>query len=129
MAVKDNHDIEGIPAYDFGMRPEQEDAVNKTIAYYKSADEDPGTHIPKFLWNAKMRFGKTFATYELAKRMGFKRILVLTFKPAVQSAWKADLLSHKDFKGWQFISRSTDPGIPSINNQYDKTDKSRPIVW
>ena len=128
LAVKDNHDIEGIPAYDFGMRPEQEDAVNKTIAYYKSADEDPGTHIPKFLWNAKMRFGKTFATYELAKRMGFKRILVLTFKPAVQSAWKADLLSHKDFKGWQFISRSTDPGIPSINNQYDKTDKSRPIV-
>ena len=31
----------------------------------------PGSHRhagPKFLWNAKMRFGKTFATYELARR-------------------------------------------------------------
>ena len=61
------------------MRPEQEDAVSKAVAYFKSADEDPGNHIPKFLWNAKMRFGKTFAAYELAKRMGFKKILILTF--------------------------------------------------
>ena len=128
LAIKENTDLSVIHRYDFGMRPEQEDAVNKTIEYFKSADEDPGTHIPKFLWNAKMRFGKTFATYELAKRMEFKRILVLTFKPAVQSAWKTDLLTHKDFKGWQFISRSTDPNIPSINNQYEAADKSRPIV-
>jgi hypothetical protein len=28
-------------------------------------------------------FGKTFASYELAKKMGFTRVLVLTFKPAV----------------------------------------------
>ncbi len=128
LAVKNNRDIESIRAYDFGLRPEQEDAINKTIAYYKSANEDPGSHIPKFLWNAKMRFGKTFATYKLAKRMGFNRVLVLTFKPAVQSAWKTDLLTHKDFRGWQFISRSTDPNTPSINNQYEAADKSKPIV-
>ena len=128
MAIKENSDSESVQTYDFGMRPEQEDAVNKTIAYFKSAAEDPGTHIPKLLWNAKMRFGKTFATYELAKRMCFKRILVLTFKPAVQSAWKADLLSHKDFKGWQFISRSNDPHIPSIDTQYSLADKNKPIV-
>ena len=126
--VRDRSTSFGLKSYDFGMRPEQEDAVNKTIAYFKSAEEDPGTHIPKFLWNAKMRFGKTFATYELAKRMYFNRILVLTFKPAVQSAWKTDLLNHKDFRGWQFISRSNDPHVPSIDSQYQSADKTKPIV-
>ena len=51
-----------------------------------------------------MRFGKTFAAYQLAKRMGWRKVLVLTFKPAVQSAWEEDLKDHVDFKGWQFIS-------------------------
>lgn len=44
----------------FGMRPEQEEAVIKTMEYYtKEASENNGV-VPKFLWNAKMRFGKTF---------------------------------------------------------------------
>ena len=76
--------------------------------------------IPHFLWNAKMRFGKTFASYQLAKRMGFTKILVLTFKPAVQSAWKEDLMSHVDFEGWQFISRK--------DLSYEDIDKTRPFV-
>ena len=37
--------------------------------------------VPRFLWNAKMRFGKTFTAYQLAKKLGAKRLLVLTFKP------------------------------------------------
>ena len=49
----------------FSMRPEQEEAVNKTIAYFRSAKLDTPDRAPKFLWNAKMRFGKTFAAYEL----------------------------------------------------------------
>ena len=113
---------------DFGMRPEQEDAVNKTIAYFQSSDQDSNLHIPKFLWNAKMRFGKTFATYQLAKKMGFKRILILTFKPAVQSAWRSDLLTHKDFDGWQFISRPIDVHQPNIDAQYAAADKNKTIV-
>lgn len=36
--------------------------------------------------------------------MNLSRILVLTFKPAVESAWREDLVSHIDFEGWQFIS-------------------------
>ena len=128
LAIKDNTDTETVQTYGFGMRPEQEDAVNKTIAYFRSADEEPGTHIPKFLWNAKMRFGKTFATYELAKRMGLMRILVLTFKPAVQSAWRTDLLTHKDFTGWQFIAQPNDSRMPSIDSQYKAADKNKPIV-
>lgn len=90
----------------FGMRPEQEEAVNKSIAYFKSFKKENSDKTPHFLWNAKMRFGKTFASYQLAKKMGWTKILVLTFKPAVQSAWEEDLMTHVDFEGWQFISRN-----------------------
>jgi hypothetical protein len=76
----------------FGMRPEQEAAVDKTIAYFKSFKKENKDRTPHFLWNAKMRFGKTFASYQLAKKMGWKKVLVLTFKPAVEDAWKEDLL-------------------------------------
>jgi len=110
----------------FKMRPEQEQAVNKTIAYYASAEKEGRT--PKFLWNAKMRFGKTFASYQLAKKMGFKRVLILTFKPAVQVGWREDLMTHLDFEGWQFIARPANIGEDNINIQYENADKSRPIV-
>ncbi len=112
----------------FRMRPEQEEAVNRTIAYYKSSDAEGHVRIPKFLWNAKMRFGKTFASYQLARKMGFKRVLILTFKPAVQSAWREDLMSHVDFDGWQFISRPQVIGEPGMDEQYLRADKNRPIV-
>ncbi|MDB4044441.1 GIY-YIG nuclease family protein, partial [Emcibacteraceae bacterium] len=91
---------------DFQMRPEQEDAVGKTISYFKSFNKESGDVTPHFLWNAKMRFGKTFTAYQLAKKMGWKKLLVLTFKPAVQSAWDEDLRTHVDFVDWQFISRN-----------------------
>lgn len=106
---------------DFPMRPEQREAVDKTSAYFRSVYEEDSSRYPKFLWNCKMRFGKTFAAYQLAKRMGFQRVLILTFKPAVVSAWQEDLQTHMDFEGWQFISRSTDL-------TYETADKSRPIV-
>lgn len=89
----------------FGMRPEQEAAVEKSMAYFKSFKKENKDKTPHFLWNAKMRFGKTFASYQLAKKMGWKKVLVLTFKPAVEDAWKEDLNSHVDFKGWQFVSK------------------------
>jgi hypothetical protein len=112
----------------FGMRPEQEEAVNKSIAYFKSFKKDASTGSaqttkqPHFLWNAKMRFGKTFASYQLAKKMGWKKVLVLTFKPAVEDAWKEDLLSHVDFKGWQFISKHAD----ELSSQ--DIDTKKPLV-
>jgi len=50
------------------MRPEQEEAVNKTMQYFLSAKAEQSSK-PHFLRNAKMRFGKTFASYQLARRM------------------------------------------------------------
>ncbi|HAU1457917.1 TPA: restriction endonuclease [Legionella pneumophila] len=120
IAVRDGIENEENRSLDFSMRPEQEEAVNKTIAYFKSFKKENPEKTPHFLWNAKMRFGKTFATYQLAKRMGWKRILILTFKPAVHNAWRDDLQSHVDFKGWQFVSKdclafeSADPNSPIV---------------
>ncbi|NLT49682.1 MAG: DEAD/DEAH box helicase family protein [Ignavibacteria bacterium] len=120
LAIKLGEFLEDNRSLNFKMRPEQEAAVGKTIAYFKSFKTENPNKTPHFLWNAKMRFGKTFASYQLAKKMGWKKIIVLTFKPAVQSAWEEDLKSHIDFKGWQFISRS---GLT-----FKDIDKNKPLV-
>jgi len=97
---------------DFPMRAEQARAVRQTFDYFQSRWQEDETCVPRFLWNAKMRFGKTFACYQLAKKLKATRILVLTFKPAVEDAWKSDLESHVDFNHWRYLSRQTegDPG-------------------
>ncbi|MDD6980396.1 MAG: GIY-YIG nuclease family protein [Clostridia bacterium] len=113
----------------FKMRPEQTVAVQKTMDYFALAKKEEPNKSPKFLWNAKMRFGKTFAAYQLARKMGFRRVLVLTFKPAVESAWREDLMTHVDFEGWQFISnKDAHNNKVNIDVQFDMADKSRPIV-
>jgi hypothetical protein len=93
-------------SFSFGMRPEQAAAVEKTQVYFKSFRQENPDKTPHFLWNAKMRFGKTFAAYQLAREMKWNKVLVITFKPAVEDAWKEDLLSHTDFVGWQFYSKN-----------------------
>lgn len=128
VAVRNRSDNVEDRTQTFAMRPEQEYAVNKTTEYFKSVYAENSGRTPKFLWNAKMRFGKTFAAYQLAKKMGMKRVLILTFKPAVQTAWREDLMTHTDFEGWQFISRPAVVGGASTDAQYQKADKSRPIV-
>ena len=70
---------------------EQAEAVDKTHAYFHSIWAEDMHAVPRFLWNAKMRFGKTFTAYQLAKKLGAKRVLVVTFKPAVEDAWQTDL--------------------------------------
>ena len=85
------------------MRREQVEAVNRTHSYFHSIWKEDMHAVPRFLWNAKMRFGKTFASYQLAKKLGAKRVLVVTFKPAVEDAWQTDLESHVDFDGWQYL--------------------------
>lgn len=100
----------------FGLRPEQEVAVETTKQYFESCAKDTSGKMSKhFLWNAKMRFGKTFTAYKLAERMGWSRILVLTYKPAVQSAWKSDLESHVDFQSWNFLSSQDTSSIPDLS--------------
>ncbi len=101
----------------FKMRPEQHRAVERTAAYYRGQVEGKAKH---FLWNAKMRFGKTFASYQLALEMGWTRLLILTYKPVVADSWKKDLERHQDFQGWQFIGKG---------KGFEDIDESFPYAW
>jgi hypothetical protein len=102
----------------FGMRPEQADAVNATRAYYAKNAKGVIGKPPHFLWNAKMRFGKTFTSYMLAKTMGLKKILILTYKPGVKSSWEKDLESHVEFADWTF----------QYKEEY-KANETKPVVF
>ncbi|WP_348270158.1 hypothetical protein P8936_08265 [Edaphobacter paludis] len=107
---------------DFPMRREQGEAVDKTFDYFQSIWAENKHAVPRFLWNAKMRFGKTFTAYQLARKLGAKRLLVLTFKPAVEDAWQTDLESHVDFDGWQYLSKSSGSDPTQI-------DRKKPVVY
>ncbi len=120
MAIKTGLQVDNNRTLDFKMRPEQIAAVSKTAQYFSKYYKENSGKIPHFLWNAKMRFGKTFACYQLANKMKWTKLLVLTFKPAVESAWEDDLIHHIDFKKWQFVSKN---GL-----QLKDADKSKPIV-
>ena len=122
-AARERRDSMTERIYDFRMRPEQAKAVEKTAAYFTAFRKDPTNRglTPHFLWNCKMRFGKTFTTYQLALKMGWRRVLVLTFKPAVKTAWEEDLATHKDFEGWQFRQKRED-------REFNRVNEHRPFV-
>lgn len=64
------------------FRPEQRDAIDKTIKRFKKGNQ--------MLWNAKMRFGKTLSALQVIKEEGFTRSLILTHRPVVDSGWYDD---------------------------------------
>jgi hypothetical protein len=114
--------IAGTRDLNFPMRAEQREAVQKTHDYFHSIWKEDMHAVPRFLWNAKMRFGKTFTAYQLAKKLGAKRVLVVTFKPAVEDAWQTDLETHVDFDGWQYLSRQSGSDPTAVS-------KSKPLVY
>ena len=122
IALRTGQRIAGTRDLDFPMRAEQRAAVDKTHAYFHSIWKEDMHGVPRFLWNAKMRFGKTFTAYQLGKKLGAKRVLVVTFKPAVEDAWQTDLESHVDFDGWQYQSRSS-------GSDPTKVSASKPLVY
>jgi superfamily II DNA or RNA helicase len=79
----------------FKMRREQRECRNQAMKHFNSGGD-------QFLVNAKMRYGKTFTTYQIAKSMKAKKVLVLTYKPQVEFGWAEDLLTHVDFEGWEY---------------------------
>jgi len=106
----------------FPPREEQTRAVEQTFTYYQSRWQEDAAAVPRALWNAKMRFGKTFTAYQLAKKLKAKRVLVLTFKPAVEDAWQTDLEPHVDFDGWQYLSRNS-------GSDPNQIDRDKPVVY
>ena len=71
------------------FRPEQEKAIHDTVEYFQKEFKDPnkGKH---YLWNAKMRFGKTLSGLEVAKRCGYCSTLIITHRPVVDKGWHDD---------------------------------------
>lgn len=71
------------------FRPEQEKAIHDTVEYFQKEFKDPnkGKH---YLWNAKMRFGKTLSGLEVAKRCGYRSTLIITHRPVVDKGWHDD---------------------------------------
>lgn len=71
------------------FRPEQEKAIHDTVEYFQKEFKDPnkGKH---YLWNAKMRFGKTLSGLEVAKRCGHRSTLIITHRPVVDKGWHDD---------------------------------------
>jgi hypothetical protein len=120
-SVRSGKDLPSLrPTNNFPMRPEQREAVKITRKYFETYSKKDNGKAPHFLWNAKMRFGKTFTSYQLAKEMQWKRILVLTYKPAVEKAWRVDLETHEDFAGWRF--KGKEDSVPNL-------DDPTPLVW
>ncbi|MGI6226863.1 MAG: DEAD/DEAH box helicase family protein [Peptococcales bacterium] len=77
---------------EYKLRTEQEEAVLMTLEYASSHPSG------EFLWNAKPRFGKTLTAYDLALRMGAKKVLVVTNRPAIANSWYDDF---ETFIAWQ----------------------------
>lgn len=80
----------------YELRSEQQAAVDKAKEYFYSHENG------EFLWNAKPRFGKTLASYDLAKRLDAKKVLIVTNRPAIANSWFDDFEMFID--GYYFIS-------------------------
>jgi len=65
------------------FRDEQRQAIDDAVKRFKAGHT-------KFLWNAKMRFGKTLCALQVVKEMRFKRTIIFTHRPDVLDGWHED---------------------------------------
>ena len=85
----------------YKLRTEQEEAVDRAYKYSLTHDN------AEFLWNAKPRFGKTLAAYDLCKRMNAKNVLIVTNRPAIANSWYDDYEKFLGVEsGYYFVSET-----------------------
>ncbi|MCS4487558.1 DEAD/DEAH box helicase family protein [Streptococcus sciuri] len=108
--VHDVSDYQLGQGQDYVLRKEQEEAVLQTAAYMA---ENPSG---KYLWNAKPRFGKTLATYDLICRTKVQSVLIVTNRPAIANSW------YDDFD--KFIAEKTNYKFVSESDSL----KDRPVL-
>ena len=101
---------------DFELRPEQANAISRTMQRFK---EQAKAGVPRsMLWNAKMRFGKSFASLQLARAIKAKRVLVLTWFPSVLPEWYGCITGHVDFENWYWtddVQNPSEVNTPSVH--------------
>ncbi len=89
------------------FRPEQKEAIDKTVKRFKTDTQ--------MLWNAKMRFGKTLTALEVAKKMKFKRTIIITHRPVVEDGWYEDFKKiFYDEPEYQFGSKTQGKSIKEL---------------
>lgn len=126
------------------FRPEQKDAITKTIKTLKTSD--------RMLWNAKMRFGKTICALEVTKQLGFQKTLIISHRPVVDSGWHDDFNKifkdedkteyiakgikfdieekiKKNEKFIYFMSIQDLRGSQIVGGNFDKNDKIFETMW
>jgi len=76
------------------LRSEQRDAIDQAKEHFCKKSGRKGdyqyTVLPEsrqFLWNAKMRFGKTVCAMQLMRELDVKRTLIITHRPVVGDSW------------------------------------------
>lgn len=114
-------DVSASRINNYGSRAEQAEAIDKTITSFKRQKLSDPSKTPKFLWNAKMRFGKTYTSLEMAKIMNLKKVLIISFKVEVKDSWKNELLGHQDFVDYQWVDVKDKKSV-------DACDTTKPLV-
>jgi len=106
----------------YTLRTEQQLAVDEAKAYFDNNEKG------EFLWNAKPRFGKTLASYDLAKKLDAKKVLIVTNRPAIANSWFDDF--EEFVEGYHFISETS-----SLNDrktisrdQYNLFSEKKPFI-
>jgi superfamily II DNA or RNA helicase len=98
--------------------PAIQNIVDYILYLHKQGIAHLSRKVRRFLLNGKMRFGKCFVTYKVAKEVGYKRILILTYKPSgVEDNWKDDL-DHTDFPNTKF-TRAKDMDSIKFDDDFD----------
>lgn len=89
------------------FRPEQEDAIKKTLTQFKIGN--------RMLWNAKMRFGKTLCALQVLKEARFKKTIILTHRPVVDDGWYKDFQNiFYDNEEYEYVSKGNGSAIQSL---------------
>ena len=99
------------------FRPEQAEAIAKTVKLYKKA----GVKTRRMLWNAKMRFGKTLSALQVAKEMQFARTLILTHRPVVDAGWFEDFDKiFYDCPGYAYGSKNHGSSFANLESRHKR---------
>lgn len=107
---------------EYNLRFEQEEAVKKALEYFEKTEKG------EFLWNAKPRFGKTLASYDLAKQLKATKVLIVTNRPAIANSWFDDFKMFVD--GYAFISETQSLRYKATltREQYIKSKNIKPLI-
>ena len=99
-AGQDFSDFQTAGEDDYQLRPEQRAAVEQALTVFNEGGGE-------VLWNAKPRFGKTLTTYDLMRKIGARKVLIVTNRPAIANSWFDDFsrfIGHQTT--YKFVSES-----------------------